>query len=379
MKKYFFRLIFVLLFVICKNVPTYADVSLANGNFYIGFTDILTSKDKNLFIERVYNSKSGFNGIFGIGWGTYYETHISVSASGELRLFQSGGGRLDRFRSIDRPEYYDSILVINRRETANFRFQRDSAAKKNNYNQKHKDSIIKSIILNYIKYPRSLDDDWDDYVSKSKTKLKIKTGEIFEENNYGEGTIIKTPQGYRRIVDKEKIEYYNDLGKLVQIEYTKNNKISFTYIYYNTNNLPESIVSSNGSSIYLFYNKYNKVERILSSDNEFAIYHYSTDKDFPCLIYSCDTGNNVYIFSYDSRYNMTEIKYSDHTKLTIEYAARYESVSKTVDRVNSVRTYDYKYLDSIIDHVIITVSVYDSQANKIRTNDYEYINGRRKI
>jgi hypothetical protein len=45
----------------------YSNVSPKNGNFFIGYTDISYPGGLEPKIERVYNSKSWFKGIY--GWG----------------------------------------------------------------------------------------------------------------------------------------------------------------------------------------------------------------------------------------------------------------------------------------------------------------------
>jgi hypothetical protein len=377
-KKYSIVFIFVIFLIAGVCTAAFADVTLSNGNFNMGYTDIITSKDSNLLIDRFYNSKSPFNGVFGIGWGTYFETSVAKSASGELVLHKFGNGREERFYNINRPANYNSQLSLNSKNAAIFRFREDSIAMKPKHDAINRDSIINSILAHYRSDFDALDDDWGQYILKTGTGIIIPTGEVFENNINGVGTIIKTARGYRRIVNKEKVEFYNELGKLTQIQYTVGKEVSFIYINYNEQNLPEIISSSKGSSLYLFYNQYNKVERILSSENEFCTYHYSTNNYFPTLIYSKDTSDNVYIFEYDKRYNLIKILYSDHTQLLVEYNGPFENVSKLIDRNNVCKTFDYKYKDSKFKHLIVTVSEYDASMKKVNTTVTEFMDGKRK-
>ena len=74
-----------------------ANVSIRNGNFFMGYTDINYSGGMEPKIERVYNSKSSHNGIFGFGWGSDYEVHLKISADGAVIIYENGGGAQNRF------------------------------------------------------------------------------------------------------------------------------------------------------------------------------------------------------------------------------------------------------------------------------------------
>lgn len=73
-----------------------AGVNPKNGNFYITFTDISQSNTEvgrgDVEIERTYNSRAPFNGVFGIGWGSDHETTLSRNADGTITLHSNGSG-----------------------------------------------------------------------------------------------------------------------------------------------------------------------------------------------------------------------------------------------------------------------------------------------
>ena len=70
----------------------FADVTLKNGNFYVSFTDLSYAGGFEPKIERVYNSKSSFKGLFGWGWGTEYEVYVTVEGDGTATVHEYGSG-----------------------------------------------------------------------------------------------------------------------------------------------------------------------------------------------------------------------------------------------------------------------------------------------
>src|SRR5688572_19137729 len=95
-------------------VGAWANVSIKNGNFFIGYTDIVYPGGFEPKIERVYNSKSPFKGMFGWGWGNEYEVRLRVSADGSVVVHEYGGGAENRFnpRAFDAKELDAAVAMI---------------------------------------------------------------------------------------------------------------------------------------------------------------------------------------------------------------------------------------------------------------------------
>jgi hypothetical protein len=74
-----------------------AEVSLKNGNFFTGSTDIQYPGGFEMKIERVYNSKMAFKGWFGNGWGTESEAYLQLGGDGSLTAHEYGGGASNVF------------------------------------------------------------------------------------------------------------------------------------------------------------------------------------------------------------------------------------------------------------------------------------------
>src|ERR1035438_10461228 len=66
------------------------------GNYFVSFNDLLAHSAKPS-LERVYNSKSAYDGWFGQGSGTVYETRIDVEKDGSLTMAEFGGGATASF------------------------------------------------------------------------------------------------------------------------------------------------------------------------------------------------------------------------------------------------------------------------------------------
>jgi len=82
-----------LIFTLLYSVFTYAVVDMKNANFADTWEDLIVpGTGFDLKVRRTYNSRSLFNGMFGFGWCSDFETSLSFSDKGFIKLTECGGG-----------------------------------------------------------------------------------------------------------------------------------------------------------------------------------------------------------------------------------------------------------------------------------------------
>ena len=75
----------LLLLVTFKTFNSNAIVDMKNANYSNTWVDFeLEGTGYDLKLERTYNSRTLFNGIFGFGWCTNFETKLEVTAESNL-------------------------------------------------------------------------------------------------------------------------------------------------------------------------------------------------------------------------------------------------------------------------------------------------------
>src|ERR1700678_2766545 len=68
-------------------------VDLKNANYSDAWVDlILPGSGYDLKVERAYNSRTLFNGMFGFGWCSEFETALEITAEGNLKYNECGAG-----------------------------------------------------------------------------------------------------------------------------------------------------------------------------------------------------------------------------------------------------------------------------------------------
>jgi hypothetical protein len=77
----------------------HATVDMKNANYTESWIDIqITGSGYALRVQRTYNSRSVFNGMFGFGWCSDFETSITKNPEGHLKLQECGAGQEITFR-----------------------------------------------------------------------------------------------------------------------------------------------------------------------------------------------------------------------------------------------------------------------------------------
>lgn len=339
------RLSFILL-TLAFAMSAYAGVNLKNGNFYISYTDIVVpGGGKKLEITRTYNSKSTEVGWFGFGWGSEFETRLEVSADGSVIVHEHGSGAKTRFTpkvAIDGLAASTKIVNEMKKKTA--------------LTEKAASDLIQKLAAN-AELRHS-------YAQNFGVQASVAPGSKLFSNDRGPQELTVEKDGYRRSHNDGRNDFFNNKGQLTKISDKSGYSVAFTY----KNNALESIKDSQAKQIYFSWYPGGQVKEIWSAGDKKATYKYQ-DQD---LVSSKDIGDNTYDFSYDKSHNLSEIRYSDKTKLSIKYDQKTFFVTEVTDRNNENVKYQYGANPKNPDDHYWTLVIKPGFDGKPVTNRYEY-------
>jgi YD repeat-containing protein len=323
-----------------------AGVNLKNGNFYISYTDIVVpGGGKKLEITRTYNSKSTDVGWFGFGWGSEFETRLELSADGSIVIHEHGSGAKTRFTPktpIDAVAASTKIVNEMKKKTA----LTEKAASDLIQKLAHNAELRHTYALNF------------------GVQASIAPGSVLYSNDRGPQELHVTKEGFRRSHSDGKQDYFNHDGQLLKIADKTGYFISFNY----KNGNLESIKDSQAKQIFFSWYPDGLVKEVWSAGDKKAAYKYQeTD-----LVYSKDVGDNVYEFGYDKSHNLSEIRYTDKSKLKISYDPKTFFVTEVTDRNGENTKYQYGANPSKPDDHYWTIVTKAGFDGKPVANRYEY-------
>ena len=336
----------------------WANVSIKNGNYFVAYTDIVYPGGFEPKIERVYNSKTEFSGMFGFGWGNEYEVYLSVSADGSVVVHEYGGGAENRFsptafNAQDLDRAVDSITDGARKSGS-----LASAGEIANYKKKLKSDA------------EFRNHEWENLIKQGKIQARqLPVGAQLHSNQFSYQYLTKVAGGYVRNFDSGRIEKYNDAGKLTRISDKNNNFIDLTY---GKDGRLTKLVDNFNRKMFFSFNNLGLLEKIEGENGKTSTYKYNGKKE---LAWSKDVDSNIFTFKYDgSRHDLLEIGYSDKTTQAITYypLEQHENVKSVKERDGTLTEYAYNIDASDRGHYTVSVNVKGSDNKGISASKYEY-------
>ena len=334
--------------------PASAEVTLGNGNFYLELTDVSARGGLAMNIDRVYNSKADFSGVFGSRWSFRYEEYLQIEDDGSIVVHEYGGGAANRFAPVTaKPRSIDAIcdeLTAAAEKLGQF----SSAKEKQEYRawvvDHHETEFERFWRLGLVKTPY------------------LGIGQEFRSRRFGNEELSSVPEGYQRTTDSGEFEEFNLKGKLVRVWDANHN---FIALHYDAKGELATMEDGVGNRFVFTFNDQGHVESI-ASGNAVARYTYKGSY----LAASTSTDGHTYQYHYDADYPyyLTGVHYADGTDLKIAYYPLLEdaTVKDVTERDGTVVSYQY---DRSVDDRYAVTATTKSTDGKVVVNKYEYYYG----
>lgn len=292
--------IFAFLFCVIINTSAYALVDMRNGNYSNTWIDI--QFDDGFKISRTYNSRSLFNGIFGFGWCSDYESRLAQIGS-DIVYQACGAGAKTTFKYIRHDKSEDRSY-----------FRSDSG-----------DNM-------YF--------DGNNYILKFNNIENINLDRVNAfykcNNNSLIGSVKFDVSG--QVVE---IVCGNDVITIV------NASDRISYIKYRTHKL------------YFHWGANGKVSEIthdaesITRDAELSKIEFGYDENVNLTVVR-NAWKNTYRYFYDELHNLIKATWPDGTDIVIEYDKEHDWVKSFQDRLHCKES--YTYYDISPDHYLADVT-----------------------
>ncbi len=318
-------------------------VNCASGDFWHSFTDVkVPGRGPFLDLTRTYNSLSASTtGIFGFGWSSSYEAHLTVNGDGSVTITEGDGSSVTAEPSggsYSVPSWADSSLAQNHDGTWTFIRQATSTY---TFNSNGKLTAIK---------------DLNGY----STTLTYQSGQLTTVTDPG-GRTISFSYGSNGLVSKvtdpaeDSITYaYDSSNNLTSVTDSINRKTSFTY---DSNHLLLTMTSPNNGVLTNVYDSSARVTKQTDAAGLVTTFAY--------------TGNN-----FSSSGGTTTIT-DPHGNVETEQYQNGELTSLTKGAgTSSAATWTYGYDANTFGQTSVTdpnshqtTSTYDSNGNLLTRTD----------
>ena len=304
-------------------------VDTKNANYTKTFVDLsFPGAGIPLLIERTYNSRSLYRGLFGYGWCSNLETRVDIMPDNTLNAVECGGGQEISFVSKDAKG--DKAGVIQQ--------IMEEVRKKKGLTKKYIQQVEKDLHQSTLLQ--------SELIRAFGLKGKVQKGKLYSAVGKQNQTLqLKNGKYYRRLANGH-IQVFNNKGHLIQ-ELDKFGH--WIKISRDTNGKITKVMDNTGRSLRFRY--VNTSFEIHGSNKQVAKYTISNDN----LVEVVNGKKEKMKYLYDDHHNLTNLQYSDNTKESLTYNKQKDWVVSFRNRQDCLETYNYKTNPKNSDHYWTTV------------------------
>lgn len=304
------------------STQAFALVDMKNANYSNTWIDMdVPGSGYDLKIIRTYNSRSLFNGMFGFGWCSDFETSMQVTAEGNVKIKECGGGLEVTFsaREVSRKDVDNSINQIISKMKADKKIANDNVA-----NQ------LKAQLLEN-------DDTRAEYARQYGVTVPVKEGTKFFANGKEVEHFVFNKTHYTRNLPDGSSQRFSLQGALTHI-YDKNG--NFLKFDVDKNGTIAKIEDNNGRRLVFKYYNNKKVKTITGPNGLMAEYKFANLDDLSSVK---NAWLKTYTYEYDNFHNLTKATWPDKTFIAIKYDQPKDWVTSFTDRDKCTESYKYEF------------------------------------
>lgn len=303
---------------------SHAIVDMKNANYADSWLDLtLPSSGYALKVQRFYNSRSVFSGIFGFGWCSDFETTLERTPEGRVKVTECGAGQ----EVIYSPAKYDG---------------------------KNLNSVIDQIIAYYKKTTPGASSqsvetlreqlrDFADLRSRWSRQAglaipEVKKGSVFTADGLEVEQIVFDGGVYTRNMADGTMQKFDSQGRLTSMSDKNSNYLKFIY----GETFLKEVVDNSGKKLSFVFYPNKRVKEILATGGIKIEYKFKGED----LAEVKNMWKNKYSYEYDENHNLTKISFPDNTTKLISYNQKNDWVTsftdRAVDGVACVEKYNYE-------------------------------------
>lgn len=304
----------------------HALVDMNNASYSNLWVDLeVPGSGYDMRVVRAYKSRSLFNGIFGFGWCSDFETKLQPTSEGNIKISECGDGQETVFspREINRKEVDNTISQVITKMKNDGKFKSSSA----DYWKKLSDQLVED------------EDQRSQLAKKYGVVVPIKEGTKFMANGKEVENVVLSKEYYTRTLPDGSSQRFDLQGRLTHMYDKNNNYLKFEY----DKDLLKEIVDNNSRKLQFKYFPNKKIKVITGPNGITTEYKYSAQED---LVWNRNAwakkDSEVYTYEYNEFHNLTKATWPDKTFVVLKYDNTKDWVLSFTDRDKCVENYKYE-------------------------------------
>ncbi|MES2802548.1 MAG: DUF6531 domain-containing protein [Bdellovibrionota bacterium] len=305
----------------------HALVDMNNAGYSNTWTDLeVPGTGYDMRVLRAYKSRTIYNGLFGFGWCSEFETKLETTPEGNLKISECGDGQeiVYSTRELTKKDVEGSIKQIITKMRADKKFSSNTSDYwKNIESQLYDDSELRS-----------------QYARQFGIIVPVKDGTKYMANAKEVENVILNKGVYTRTLPDGSMQRFDGAGRLTHMYDKNGNYLKFDY----QKDLLTEITDNNSRKLAFKYFPNKKVQRITGPNGLMTEYKYNQQED---LIWNRNAWakkeTDVYTYDYNEFHNLTKANWPDKTTISIKYDNVKDWVLSFTDRDKCIESYKYEF------------------------------------
>ena len=306
---------------------SYAIVDMNSASYSNAWIDLeVPGTGYDLKVVRAYKSRTLYNGMFGFGWCSPFETKLETTSEGNIKISECGDGQeiLYSPREIQRKDLDNTISQIISKMRAD---QKNKNLSADYYKKLGVDLVEDDLRRNEL-------------ARQYGVSVQIKEGVKFMANGREVENVVFNKTHYTRNLPDGSAQRFDLDGRLTH-SYDKNsNFLKFEY----EKDLLVQVEDNNSRKLNFKYWPNKKVKLITGPNSLNSEYKYNSQED---LIWNknawAKSDKDVYTYEYNEFHNLTKATWPDKSFITIKYDNIKDWVVGFTDRDKCNENYKYEF------------------------------------
>lgn len=300
---------------------SFAIVDMKSANYSESWTDLIVPGiGFDLRVNRTYNSRSLFSGLFGFGWCSDFETKIEVTTESNLRLTECGSGMEITYmpRNFD-PKAIESTVAQIVAEV-----------------KKRRPDLKGDYIADLEKEMRVNDFMREEFGRRMNIKGKPADGTLYLANGRESETLVLKQGTYKRTLQDGTYQIFDaTTGRLTYMYDRNQNHLKLAW----EKDALQSVSDNMGRKLSFKYDPLSKKVSQIVGPNGLTAQYTVKGED---LVEVVDAKNQRYKYSYDDVHNLLRMDLPDNSYKALTYNKDKDWVTGFRNRKGCQETYDYQ-------------------------------------
>lgn len=319
--------VLMLLVSLFSLTKSFALVDMNNASYSNTWIDLeVPGSGYDMKVIRTYKSRTLFNGMFGFGWCSEFETKLEATSEGNIKISECGDGQEITYSSHEITKK-DLDITINQIIK---KMKDDTKVKASSAN--YWTNLANQLLLDEAQRTR--------LAKQYGITVAIKEGMKFSANGKEVENVVLGKTFYTRNLPDGSYQRFDLQGRLITMYDKNNNFLKFNY----DKDILKEIEDNNARRLTFKYYPNKKVKSISGPNSLLTEYKYSAQED---LLWNKNAwakkGADVYVYEYNEFHNLTKAMWPDKTFVSLRYDNVKDWVLGFTDRDKCNENYKYEF------------------------------------